>query len=60
MTKLKITLIKSSIGSTKRQKATLAALGLRKMHHSVEHDASLVIRGMVNKMQHLLKVEEVK
>ena len=39
MAKLKITLIRSSIGSTKRQKATLAALGLRKMHHSVEHDS---------------------
>jgi large subunit ribosomal protein L30 len=60
MAKLKITLIKSSIGSTKRQKATLAALGLRKMHHTVEHDDSLVIIGMVNKMRHLLKVEEVK
>jgi large subunit ribosomal protein L30 len=60
MAKLKITLIKSSIGSTKRQKATLAALGLKKMHHTVEHDDSLVILGMVNKMRHLLKVEEVK
>lgn len=60
MAKLKITLIRSSIGSTKRQKATLAALGLRKMHHSVEHEDTPQILGMINKMQHLLKVEEVK
>jgi large subunit ribosomal protein L30 len=59
MAKLKITLVKSTIGSTKRQKATLAALGLKKMHHSVEHDSTPVILGMVNKMKHLLNVEEV-
>jgi large subunit ribosomal protein L30 len=59
MAKLKITLVKSSIGSTKRQKATLAALGLRKMHHSVVHDDSPQIMGMIGKMKHLLKVEEV-
>ena len=60
MAKLKITMIKSSIGSTKRQKATLAALGLKKMHQTVEHDASPQVVGMVNKMRHLLNVEEVK
>lgn len=59
MAKLKLTLVKSYIGSTKRQRATLAALGLRKMHHSVEHDATPEIIGMVNKMKHLLNVEEV-
>ena len=60
MAKLKITLIKSSIGSTKRQKAILAALGLRKLQHSVVHNDTPEIMGMVNKMSHLLKVEEVK
>lgn len=59
MAKLKITLVKSSIGSTKHQKATLAALGLKKMHHSVVHDDSPQIVGMINKMKHLLKVEKV-
>ncbi len=60
MAKLKVTLVKSSIGSTKRQKATLAALGLRKMNQTVEHNASPEIIGMINKMKHLVKVEEVK
>ena len=60
MAKLKVTLVKSSIGSTKRQKATLAALGLRKMNQTVEHNDSPEIIGMVNKMRHLVNVEEVK
>ena len=60
MTKVKVTLIKSSIGSTKRQKATLAALGLKKMNQTVEHEKTPQILGMINKMSHLVKVEEVK
>ena len=60
MAKLKITLIKSKIGSTKRQKAILIALGLKKMHQPKEHEATPEILGMVNKMQHLISVEEVK
>ncbi len=60
MAKLKVTLVKSKIGSTKRQKATLIALGLKKMHQTVEHEASPSVLGMVNKMQHLISVEEVK
>jgi large subunit ribosomal protein L30 len=59
MAKLKITLTKSSIGSTKRQKAILESLGLRKMGQTREHEASPVILGMVSKMKHLLSVEEV-
>ncbi|MCF8364109.1 MAG: 50S ribosomal protein L30 [Prolixibacteraceae bacterium] len=59
MAKLKITQVKSIIGSNKRQKATLEALGLRKMHQTVEHDATPQIVGMVNKLRHLLSVEEV-
>lgn len=60
MGKIRITQIKSRIGSDKRQKATLDALGLRKMHATVEHDASQQILGMIVKVQHLVHVEEVK
>lgn len=59
MAKIKITLVKSSIGSTKRQKLILESLGLRKMQQTVVHDASPSIMGMVEKMKHLLQVEEV-
>ncbi len=59
MAKIKITLVKSSIGSTKHQKLILESLGLRKMNSSVEHDATPQIVGMVNKMKHLIKVEEI-
>jgi len=57
MAKIKVTQIKSKIGSTERQKATLAALGLRKMHATVEHDATPQIEGMVAKVLHLVAVE---
>lgn len=60
MAKLKITQVKSAIGSTKRQKAIMEALGLKKLHQTVEHEATPQIVGMVNKMSHLLNVEEVK
>ncbi len=59
MAKLKITQVKSTIGSTKRQKAIMAALGLKKLNQTVEHDATPQIVGMVNKMRHLISVEEV-
>ena len=59
MAKLKITQVKSSIGSTKRQKATLEALGLKKLNIPVEHEATPQIVGMINKMGHLITVEEV-
>jgi large subunit ribosomal protein L30 len=59
MAKLKITQVKSSIGSTKRQKLTLEALGLKKLNRPVIHEATPQIVGMVNKMRHLLSVEEV-
>ena len=60
MAKIKITQVKSLIGSTKSQKATMEALGIKKMHKTVEHEATPQIIGMVNKMRHLLNVEEVK
>ncbi len=59
MAKIKITQVKSSIGSNKKQKATLEALGLRKMHQTVEHEATPQVVGMARKVAHLVKVEEV-
>ena len=60
MQKVKITLIRSTITRPKDQKATVLALGLKKMHHSVEVNGSPQVMGMINKVNHLLKVEEVK
>jgi large subunit ribosomal protein L30 len=60
MARIRITQVKSSIGATHHQKAILASLGLRKLQQTVEHDDSPVIMGMVNKMKHLITVEEVK
>ncbi|MDP4620531.1 MAG: 50S ribosomal protein L30 [Sediminibacterium sp.] len=59
MKKIKITQVKSGIDRSERQKQTLIALGLRKMHASKEVEATPQILGMVNKVQHLIKVEEI-
>jgi len=59
MAKIKITQVKSSIGSDKKQKAILASLGLRKLNQTVEQEATPQIMGMVNKLRHLVRVEEV-
>lgn len=59
MAKIRITQVKSSIGSTKKQKAILEALGLKKLNKSVEHKATPQVVGMVNKMRHLITVEEI-
>jgi len=56
--KLLVTLKKSPIGYHKSQKATAQALGLRKLHQTVEKDDTAVIRGMINKISHLVAVEE--
>jgi large subunit ribosomal protein L30 len=58
MTKIKITQIRSRIGSTKRQKLTLDALGLTKIRKTVEHNDSPEIMGMVTKVLHLVTVEK--
>ncbi len=55
---LRITLVRSPIGYSERQKRTVRALGLRRMHQTVEQADSPVIRGMIAKVSHLLKVEE--
>ncbi len=60
MKKIKVTQIKSKIGSSQKQKATLEALGLRKINASKEHDASSQILGMIAKVSHLVVVEELK
>ena len=59
MGKLKITLIKSTIGESPYQKKVVKALGLRKMQQSVELPDTPQTRGAVNKVSHLLKVEEL-
>lgn len=60
MGKIRITQIRSRIGSTARQKRTLDALGLRRMNRTVELEGSPQVLGMVNKVKHLVRVEESK
>jgi large subunit ribosomal protein L30 len=57
MSKLRVTYRKSSIGYSRRQRATLAALGLRRLHQTVEHEATPAIRGMVRAVRHLVSVD---
>ncbi len=58
MAKIKIQLVKSPIGYAKDQKATVVALGLKKMNSVAEHEDNDCIRGMINKVSHLVKVLE--
>jgi large subunit ribosomal protein L30 len=60
MATLRITQVKSAIGYAKNQKDTVRALGLRRMHYTVEQPDTPAIRGMLHKVQHLVKVEEVR
>ena len=57
---LRITLVKSPIGYSRRQKETIKALGLKRMWQTVEKEDTPVIRGMVDKVSHLVRVEEVR
>ena len=59
MAKIRITQIKSKIGQPERQKKILAALGIKKMHQTVEHENTPQIMGMVEKLKHLVKVENI-
>ncbi|MFT6849470.1 MAG: large subunit ribosomal protein L30 [Sphingobacteriales bacterium] len=59
MARIKITQVRSTIKREESQKRTVRALGLRKMNHTVEHEATPQILGMVNKVKHLLLVENV-
>ena len=57
MAKLKVTLMKSIIGLSPKQEATVRALGLRRIRHTVEHDDSPTIKGMIKAVAFALKVE---
>jgi large subunit ribosomal protein L30 len=58
--KLLVTLVKSPIGAKQPHKDTVRSLGLRKMHQTVEHTDHPSVRGMINKVSHLVSVEEVE
>jgi large subunit ribosomal protein L30 len=55
---LRVTQVKSAIGFPKDQKATIKALGLHRLHQTVEHKDTPALRGMLTKVIHLLKIEE--
>jgi large subunit ribosomal protein L30 len=59
MAKIRITQVRSKNGKPERQKRTLEALGIRKLNHTVEHEATPQILGMVEKIRHLIKVENL-
>lgn len=59
MAKIKITQIKSIIDKTQKQKDTIKALGLKRINHSVEHEATPQVLGMVAKVKHIVAVEEL-
>ncbi len=60
MAKLRITYSKSAIGYTVRQKATVKALGFKRLYETIEQEDTPAIRGMINRISHLLTVEEVE
>ena len=57
--KLRITLVKSTIGAVPKHKATVEALGLKKLHKSAEMPDNEAVRGMIWQVKHLVKVEEI-
>ena len=59
MAKIRITQIRSKSGKPERQKRTLEALGIRKMNQCVEHEATPQILGMVEKVKHLVRIENI-
>ncbi|MCZ2100578.1 MAG: 50S ribosomal protein L30 [Chitinophagales bacterium] len=59
MARIKITQVKSTIDKSKRQKATIEALGIKKLNHSVIKEVTPQIMGMVAKVNHLVTVEEI-
>jgi len=58
--KLRITQKKSAIGRNKIQKRTIEALGIKRLNHTVVHNDTAAIRGMINRVSHLIEVEEVE
>ncbi|MBR7068336.1 MAG: 50S ribosomal protein L30 [Bacteroidales bacterium] len=59
MAKVKITQIRSVIGHPENQRATLKTLGIRRMNHSVERELNAQIEGMIKKVKHLVRVENI-
>ena len=57
--RLRVTQIRSTIGRVKEQKAMVRALGIKRLYQSVEHQDNPAVRGMIQKVKHLVKVEEV-
>lgn len=55
---IRVTLVRSPIGYTKDQRATARALGLRRLHQTVEHQDTPTLRGMIQKIVHLVQVEQ--
>ena len=60
MAKIKIVWVKSAIGYAPDQKKTLRAMGLHKLNGSVVHEDSATLRGQINKVRHLVKIEEAQ
>jgi large subunit ribosomal protein L30 len=60
MAKVKVTQVKSIASATKRQQANMACLGIHRIHQSVEVELTPVTKGMIEKVRHLVTVEEVK
>ena len=60
MDKIRITQVKSILGRPERQKRTMLALGLKKMNQTIQHESTPQVLGMIKKVAHLLKIEEVK
>ena len=56
--KVRVTQVKSQIGYNQKQRATLRGLGLRRLHHTVELEDTPAVRGMIDKVTHLVRVEE--
>ena len=58
MAKIKVTQIKSLIGQSERQRSTMRSLGIRKMHQTVEVESNPQILGMIQKVKHLVRIEQ--
>jgi large subunit ribosomal protein L30 len=58
-TRLRVTLVRSTIGTKPKQRGTVRALGLRRLHQSVEHADRPEIRGMLARVPHLVRIEEI-
>jgi large subunit ribosomal protein L30 len=59
MAKVKITQLRSRNGATERQISTLKSLGLRRINHTVERETNPITNGMIEKVRHLIKIEEI-